>query len=292
MVQRLTFDGTSVAGVEVLHEGELRHFRASAEVVMSLGAIHTPKVLMQSGIGDQDELRRVGIAVRQHLPGVGRNYQDHIAFDCVWEFNEPPPTINYMGEATVFWPSSPGLDGPDHFACHGAFPKSTPENSARFGLPDASWILFGALARPKSRGRVRVTGADPGGSVQIEAAALTHPDDVLAAMACVETMREVGNSAPLRPFVKREVMPGKLNCAEMDAYVRDAASTYWHQVGTAKMGRDPMSVVDGSLKVYGCDKLRVADASIMPRITTANTMAPCVVIGERAADAIRFDHRI
>jgi choline dehydrogenase len=87
-------------------------------------------------------------------------------------------------------------------------------------------------------------------------------------------------------------MPGKLTCAETEAYVRDAASTYWHQVGTAKMGRDPMSVVDGSLKVYGCDNLRIADGSIMPRITTGNTMAPCVVIGERAADAIRFDHRI
>jgi choline dehydrogenase len=292
MVQRLTFDDTSVTGVEVLHQGELRHFRASAEVVLSLGAIHTPKVLMQSGIGDQDELRRVGIMVRQHLPGVGRNYQDHIAFDCVWEFNEPQSAVNYMGEATVFWTSAPGLDGPDHFACQGAFPKSTPENAARFGLPDTSWILFGALAHPKSRGRVRVTGADPGRPIQIETNALSHPDDVQAAMACVQTMREIGNSVPLRPFVKREVMPGKLTCAESEAYVRDAASTYWHQVGTAKMGRDPMSVVDGSLKVYGCDNLRIADGSIMPRITTGNTMAPCVVIGERAADAIRFDHRI
>jgi choline dehydrogenase len=153
-------------------------------------------------------------------------------------------------------------------------------------------MLFGALARPKSRGRVRVTGADPGDPIQIETNALSHPDDVQAAMACVQTMREIGNSVPLRPFVKREVMPGKLTNAELEAYVRDAASTYWHQVGTAKMGRDPMSVVDGSLKVYGCENLRVADGSIMPRITTGNTMAPCVVIGERAADAIRFDHRI
>jgi choline dehydrogenase len=104
-------------------------------------------------------------------------------------------------------------------------------------------------------------------------------------------MQEIGNSAPLRPFVKREVMPGDVKGPELEAYIRNGAATYWHQVGTAKMGRDPMSVVDGNLNVYGIEHLRVADGSIMPRITTANTMAPCVVIGERAAEAIKAEHR-
>jgi choline dehydrogenase-like flavoprotein len=120
---------------------------------------------------------------------------------------------------------------------------------------------------------------------------LSHPDDLKNAIACVETLREIGNSAELRPFVKREVMPGNLTGDELETYLRNAVSTYWHASGTAKMGRDSASVVDGHLKVYGVENLRIADASIMPRITSANTMAPCVVIGERAAHFIKTEHR-
>jgi choline dehydrogenase len=108
----------------------------------------------------------------------------------------------------------------------------------------------------------------------------------------VSVCREIGSSAPLRPFAKREVMPGNLEGAELERFVRDAASSYWHQTCTAKMGRDAMSVVDGQLNVYGLRGLRVADGSIMPRATTGNTMAPCVVIGERAADIIRKEHEL
>jgi choline dehydrogenase len=113
-----------------------------------------------------------------------------------------------------------------------------------------------------------------------------------AAIACVELCREVGNSAPLSPFVKREVMPGNLKGAALENFIRDAASSYWHQTCTAKMGHDAMSVVDGSLKVHGIDHLRIADGSIMPRIVTGNTMAPCVIIGERAAEMLKIAHRI
>jgi choline dehydrogenase len=108
----------------------------------------------------------------------------------------------------------------------------------------------------------------------------------------VELCREIGNSAPLSPFVKREVMPGNLKGVELENYVRDAASSYWHETCTTKMGRDAMSVVDGNLKVYGIEKLRVADGSIMPRVTTGNTMAPCVIIGERAAEVLRTEHKL
>jgi choline dehydrogenase len=289
LVRRLTFEANRVTGVEILHRGRLRHVRVGAEVVLSLGTVHTPKVLMQSGVGDAQELDRVGIPVRQHLPGVGRNLQDHIGFDCMWEFNEPAPP-DAMSGATVYWRSRSELDNPDLFFCQIAALHATPENTARFGVPDAGWVLFGAVARPLSRGQLRLTGADPDDAIQIEANALSHPDDLRAAIACVETMRAIGNSAPLRPFVKREVMPGNLEGAELETYIRNAASTYWHMVGTAKMGRDPMSVVDANLKVYGIDNLRVADASIMPRITTGNPMAACVIIGERAAEAIRSEH--
>jgi choline dehydrogenase-like flavoprotein len=95
--------------------------------------------------------------------------------------------------------------------------------------------------------------------------------------------REIGNSAPLRPFARREITPGSLTLAELERFLRNGLGTFWHQCGTAKMGRDSMSVVNSKLKVYGVDGLRIADASIMPRVTTGNTMAPCVAIGEQAA---------
>ena len=110
--------------------------------------------------------------------------------------------------------------------------------------------------------------------------------------ACVELCREIGNSAALRPFAKREVMPGNLKGAALERFIRDGAMTYWHETCTAKMGRDPMSVVDGHLNVYGVNHLRVADGSIMPRVTTGNTQAPCVIIGERAAEILRAEHRL
>jgi choline dehydrogenase len=137
-----------------------------------------------------------------------------------------------------------------------------------------------------------LSGPDPADPVRIEANALSEPEDLKAAVACVETLREIGNSADLRPFVAREVMPGDLTNAGLHDYLRNAVTTYWHESGTAKMGRDTMSVVDGRLKVYGVEGLRVADASIMPRITSGNTMAPCVVIGERAAEFVKAEHGI
>jgi choline dehydrogenase len=96
----------------------------------------------------------------------------------------------------------------------------------------------------------------------------------------------------LRPFLKREVLPGKLKQTTLEDYVRDAAISFWHQTSTAKMGRDAMSVVDGNLKVFGVENLRVADGSIMPRVTTGNTMAPCVIIGERAAQILDAAHNL
>jgi choline dehydrogenase len=135
-------------------------------------------------------------------------------------------------------------------------------------------------------------GPKPLDPVQIEANTLSHSDDMKAARACVELCREIGNSASLRPFTKREVMPGNLKGVALEDFIRDAASTYYHQTCTAKMGRDGMSVVDNHLKVYGIDNLRIADGSVMPRVTTGNTMAPCVVIGERAAEMLRIAHKI
>jgi choline dehydrogenase len=152
--------------------------------------------------------------------------------------------------------------------------------------------MLGAVARPKSRGRVCLTGPDPQDPLRIEANLMSHPDDMKAAMACMELCRELGNSAALRPFSKREVMPGKLGAPALEAFIRNEVTTYHHQTCTAKMGTDSMSVVDGTLKTYGVQNLRIADGSIMPRVTTGNTMAPCVVIGERAGQILRDHHAL
>jgi choline dehydrogenase len=288
LVTRLVISGNRASGVEIVHGGNVQRINAGMEVVLSLGAIHTPKALMLSGIGDRAELQRLGIPCVQHLPGVGENFQDHVGFGCVWEYPRPLAPRNNMGEATFFWKSDPDLDTPDLQTCQGEVSICSAETLAQFGPPPGSWTLFAGLVQPKSRGRLRLTGASPTDPIEIEANTLAHPDDMKAAIACVELCREIGNSGPLSRFVKREVMPGNLKGAALENFIRDAASTYWHQTCTAKMGHDAMSVVDGALKVHGIDRLRIADGSIMPRITTGNTMASCVVIGERAAEILKI----
>ena len=291
LVRRVIIEGQRASGVEVSHRGQVRRFSASTEVVLALGGIQTPKVLMLSGIGDEDSLRPFGVPVVGHLPGVGRNFQNHLGFSCVWEASKswPPDSV---GTGVMYWPSRSGGDSPDFFACHGALQLASPENIARFGMPELGWSILGALSHPKSRGIVELTGPDPDTPVRVMENGLSHPDDMALARECLAGLREVGASPVMRPFTKREFMPGDLEGDELLGYMRDGAMTYWHSVGTAKMGRDPMSVVDGSLKVYGIDGLRVADGSVMPRITSGNTMAPCVIIGERAAEEIRAEHRL
>ena len=290
LVTKIIVEKKRATGVEFARNGKAQRIHAGGEVVLSLGAIHTPKVLMLSGIGDQAELQRLGISVVQHLPGVGQNFQDHFGIGCVWEYKQPLAPRNNCGEATFFWKSNPELDTPDLQTCQGEVPICSAETAAKFNPPMASWTLLGGLVRPKSRGQIRLTGTNFDDPVRIGANMLSHPDDVTAAIACVELCREVGNSAPLGRYTKREVMPGALKRSELEDFVRNAAITYHHQTCTAKMGRDSMSVVDSQLKVYGIEKLRIADGSIMPRVTTGNTMAPCVVIGERAAEVLRNDH--
>jgi len=288
-VRRVTFDGRRASGVEVLHDGEVKRIGARIEVVLSLGAIQTPKVLMHSGIGDREELDRFSIPLVQHLPGVGRNLQDHVSFGCTWEYAEPLTPRNSGSEATLYWKSRPELEAPDLLFCQVEFPVPSDRTAAR-GVPEHGWTMFAGLAQPASRGRLRLRSADPLAPPSIDANFLSEPADVATAAACIELCRDLGNARAFRPFVTREAMPGDLRGGGLDRYIREAAVTYWHQSCTAKMGRDEMSVVDAQLKVYGVDGLRVADASIMPRVTTGNTQAPCAIIGERAAESLQRAH--
>ncbi|WLI16567.1 GMC family oxidoreductase [Pseudomonas wuhanensis] len=281
-VLRVLLEGKRAVGVEVFQDGKIRSFKARHEVVLSLGAFNTPKTLMLSGIGNARQLLRHAIPVVQDLPGVGQNYQDHIMVSgCIWEYEQPQAPRNNAGESTFLWKSEPDLDVPDIQTFLAELPIASAEVQAEFDPPAAAWSLLPGLVRPKSRGSVTLSSANPMDPLVIDSAALTEPEDVQALVRAVGLCREIGNSASLSSFVRREVMPGSMAGTQLETFVRNAASTVWHQSCTAKMGRDAFSVVDSQLRVYGIEGLRIADASIMPRVTTGNIMAPCVIIGER-----------
>jgi choline dehydrogenase len=291
LILRVVFESKRAVGVEVCYGGENRRIRASVETILSTGAINTPVLLMQSGVGDEAELKQFGIPVIQHLPGVGRNFQDHVLVCSVWEYEEPLAPRNNGAEATFFWKSDSGLETPDIQVQQAQFPLFTAEN-AHYEPPAASWSIGACLVRPESHGQIRLTGPNPLDPIQIDADTLDDPADLKALVKAVELCREIGNSEALAPFAKREVMPGLLKGFEFENFIRNGMATVWHQTCTAKMGRDSMSVVDGNLKVYGIENLRIADGSIMPRVTTGNTMAPCVIIGERAGEILKADHKL
>jgi choline dehydrogenase len=240
---------------------------------------------MQSGIGDHEELAKFGIPVRQHLPGVGRNLHDHVALALVWEATDAPLPHTARSSAVAFWKTDTALDAPNSYTYAIGIPFLTPENAETYPPPQAAWTLFMGM-RPASRGSIHLTGPNASDPLQVQANYLSDPQDLEDLKLGVERAREIGNGAALRLYAKREHAPAGLNGPALEDYIRNGLVTFWHQSGTAKMGRDSMSVVDSALKVYGVEGLRVADASILPRVTTGNTMAPCVIIGERAAELL------
>lgn len=284
LVRRVLLDGARAAGVEFERGGEILSVMAGSEVILSTGAINTPKLLMLSGIGDRQQLADHGIPVACHLPGVGQGLQDHVSFGCTWEYREPIAPQASGSEATLYWKSRPDLEAPDLLFCQVEFPVPS-ERTAALGVPEHGWTMFAGLAQPKSRGEVRLRSADPAKAPWVDPKMLSDPRDLEAARACVRLCRDLGNDAAFSPYVKREVIPGTGAVLD-DQFIRDAAVTYWHQCGTARMGTDDLSVVDGALAVHGIDNLRVADGSIFPKVTTGNTQAPCAVVGERASEIL------
>lgn len=287
-VRKITLAGKRATGIEFTWQGKEHKIGAGKEVVLSTGALNSPKLLMLSGIGDSAALRRAGVTPVHHLPGVGQNFMDHILLGgCVWEYNQPEAPRNNLAECTFFWKSDSRLDTPDLQPFQIEIPYTSEVTSKQFGLPKAGWSIAPGLVRPASRGYVQLQSADPRARLKIHANFLSEPADLKALVRAVELCREIGNQPELRAYAKREVMPGPLKGKEMENFVRNAALTYWHETGTCKMGRDAMAVVDNKLRVRGIDGLRVADGSIMPRVTTGNTMAPCMIIGERMAEILR-----
>jgi choline dehydrogenase len=284
-VRRLTSDGDTITGVEFEWRGSIHSVAASAEVVLSAGAIQTPKLLILSGIGDQAQLDRFGIPVLSALPGVGQNFQDHpIIGGGLWEAPGPLPTRNNAAEANLFTKSRPGLATPDLHLWQVEAPYLS-EVTMQYASENV-WSISPGLARPESRGFLRLKSANPYDAVEIHANMLGDARDLIALREGMRIAREIGNSEAMKPFVKREILPGPVEDEALDDLIRNGAMSMHHPTCTAKMGRDDMSVVDAKLRVYGVKNLRIADGSVMPRITTGNTQAPCVIIGERLAEIL------
>src|SRR5262249_24613516 len=158
---------------------------------------------MLSGIGDEAELKLIGIPVTQNLPGVGKNFQDHTCFSCVWENVHPEPPSFFGCNFTTHWKSDPSLLSPDILQTEVTFPFVVPENLIS-DPPKYGWGMYTGLAQPKSRGTIRLRSSDPSAPPQIDANSLSHPEDIQTARACIELCQRIGNAKPLKPYLKRE----------------------------------------------------------------------------------------
>jgi choline dehydrogenase len=288
LVTRLLFEGTRTIGVEYLHEGILHQARVNQEVILSAGAFDSPKLLMLSGIGNAEQLQAIGLSVVADLPGVGQNLQDHILVCVVQEsIQDVYPAITSNGiEAGLFLHSEENLDvAPDLQCFFGPIQFLPPDYApATSGFTGAV-----SLTRLQNIGSVSLRSPDPKDTPMLQMNYLQSQADVQKLVEGIKLIRQFFQSSAFDRFRGKEIAPGAeiQNDAALEAYIRDACSTVWHPVGTCKMGTDPMAVVDPELRVHGVEGLRVVDASIMPTITTGNTNAPTIMIGEKAADFIK-----
>ncbi len=292
-VTKVTFSGDRATGVELVNGDGTKTVKASREVILSAGTIHTAKLLMLSGVGDATQLRKLGIKPVANLRGVGQNLQDHVIVSgLVYQYKgkmpDRPADSNAV-EAEVYLSS--GVD--DHAADINIvleqLPIATPEAAARFATPPKEgYTIAPALVQPTSRGQVRLASADWHDSPIIEANHLGTDRDVAAIVRAIEVARELGSKSAFDGIRQEEVVPGAKagNRADLLELARTAAASFGHPVGTAKIGRDKDAVVDSDLRVHGLRGLRVADASVMPSILSGPTNAASYMIGGRAAQLI------
>lgn len=286
-VLKLVIEKGRCVGVQYLHAGKPVTVRANKEVILSAGAIITPKLLTLSGIGDPAHLRKLGIEPIAALAGVGRNLQDHVLGAGVnFEAKRPVPPTNYNHSEVYFWSkSAPSQPVPDINALYVSVPFATKELNLQ---QQHGYAILCGVMRPKSRGAVKVMSADPRVDPLIDPNYLAVEQDMVALKAATDLARAIGNSDAYKDIRKAELLPGAAadSPASYRAFLQKSVSTYFHPVGTAKMGTDEGSVIDPQLRVHGIAGLRVADASVMPTITTGNTNAPSILIGYRGAKLI------
>jgi len=286
---KLGFEASRCVSVTHLVDGVPRTTRASQEIVLSAGAIDSPRLLMISGIGDPAELKRLDVPVISGLVGVGQNLQDHPLLMGVNFAAAGPlgPVRDNGGGSIINWKSRAELPGPDlhAFVVQGA--HAGPEVIRDYSLPPDCFAISPGLMRSQSRGRMRLDSAAPGGRIEIQPNFLSETSDLQALVEGLEFCMELAATPAYAALVARPVAPDRrLSKRERELFVRRACDTFFHTCGTCAMGSGEQAVVDPSLRVRGVDGLRIADASVIPIIPSCNTNAPVVMIAERAADFI------
>jgi choline dehydrogenase len=306
-VLRVLFDRAQAVGVEYLHEGQRRVASATREIILCGGAVHSPHLLLASGVGPAADLEPLGIQVVADVPGVGANLQDHLVVPVVTEtsgadtLDGADNLLNLawfsvtrrgklrsiLAEAGAFVRSRAGLAAPDlqfHFV-----PACWLDHA--FERPRGRFFTLGVTQlRPASRGRITLRSADPLDPPRVDPRYLDAEGDLSALLAGVGIARQILSARPLRKWSKAERFPGQdaRDDAALAAWIAKSAQTLYHPAGSCRMGpdSDPMAVVDNLLRVRRVAGLRVADASVMPALVGGNTNAPVFAIAERAASLI------
>lgn len=309
-VDRVLLENGRASAVAGRQQGQAVTWQARKEIILCAGAVGSPGILQRSGIGPSSILKPLGIEVRHELPGVGGNLQDHLQLRLIYKL-ENARTLNQiagsvwgkmgMGLQYLYDRSGPLSMAPSQL---GAFARSGPEQTSanleyhvqplsleRFGEPLHAFPAFTASVcdlRPQSRGRIDIRSADPTAPPLIQPNYLSHAEDLRVAAAAIRLTRRIVGAQALRPFNPVEYLPGEV--LQSDEQLQEAAArigtTIFHPVGTCRMGQDKDAVVDAQLRVHGVPGLRIADASIMPRITSGNTCSPTLMIAEKAAQLI------
>ncbi|MEU8947110.1 GMC family oxidoreductase N-terminal domain-containing protein [Streptomyces sp. NPDC048489] len=285
VVHRLLFDGTRCTGVEYATAGALHTATTAGEVVLTAGTIGSAQLLLRSGIGPGDDLRRAQVDVFHELPGVGRNLHDHPRANLVYRAQRKVPTaLNNHGEILGLLRSTPESDGPDLQIIFIDIPVPNPVAPV-----DNGFTIGVSPMRPASRGTLRITSADPAAPPVIDPNYFAEQQDVDAVVSGIATARGIARSSALSAWGVEEVSPGldAVDARSIGEYARRNFGSYCHPVGTCMMGEDESSVVDSALRVRGLDGLRIADASVIPSIPSNNTNATVYAIAERAADLLR-----
>jgi choline dehydrogenase len=311
---RLVLEGKRAAGVEYLQGGERRTARARAEVILAAGSVASPQLLELSGIGRGAVLQQQGIPVVVDLPGVGENLQDHYMVGVQWRVKPQYVTVNELSHGVrlarevlkylltrkgllsyavahvvAFTRSSPELTRPDlqfHLMAASMDLEELAKTQALVLEKQPGMTCTPCQVRPESRGSIHIQSRDPLAHPAIVPNYLADPADQRVAIAGMKLTRKIICQPALAPYLESTADGFGDTDESMLAYARVAGNTLYHPVGTCKMGRDPMAVVDRELRLIGVERLRVVDASIMPRITSGNTNAATIMIAEKASDLI------
>ena len=308
-VSRVVMQGTRAVGVAYVRKGREHVAQAGREVILSAGAFGSPKLLMLSGIGAADELAEHGIDVLCDLPGVGKDLQDHLDYIISYKSKRRdvvglnPIGLAQLARAGLKWRKTGTGMFTTPFAEAGAFLRSDPglarpdlQLHLTIGIVDDhmrkihtahGFSCHVCVLRPKSRGRVSLRDARATSAPLIDPAFLSDPADLRSMVQGARMMDGLLKADPLTPWRGKRLYPHDGSDADYEADIRARADTIYHPVGSCRMGRDPMAVVDPELRVHGVQGLRVVDASVMPRLVGGNTNAPTIMIAEKASDMIR-----